>query len=193
MRFIYSTVTILLQMASLQHRPVSARHPFLCPLHFTKLFPTQNSHHRGRIYCPWRKWPTLQGGNTFFLHKKIHFLKVKSEILNGLLTRENKSEISNFGPQEISISKIDVTWKIYWRKDCIKNILGNFTSVRKINSSDFLVTSDALSHEEYIRVTNDSFFRKIEPFPTFEFAGFRKNDFYIKVLVANTWAFSNKM
>ena len=56
-----------------------------------------------------------------------------------------------------------------------KNILGNFTSVRKINSSDFLVTSDALSHEEYIRVTNDSFFRKIEPFPTFEFAGFRKN------------------
>ena len=74
-----------------------------------------------------------------------------------------------------------------------KNILGNFTSVRKINSSDFLVTSDALSNEEYIRVTNDSFFRKIEPFPTFEFAGFRKNDFYIKVLVANTWAFSNKM
>ena len=54
---------------------------------------------------------------SFFIKQKIYFLKVKSEILNEVLTRENKSEISNFGPREIFISKIDVTWKIYWKKD----------------------------------------------------------------------------
>ena len=62
-----------------------------------------------------------------------------------------------------------------------ENILGNFSSVRKINSSDFLVTLDAISHQQHIRVTNDSFFRKIEPFPIYEFDEFRKNEFYIKV------------
>ena len=51
----------------------------------------------------------------------------------------------------------------------------------KVNSSDFLVTLDAISHQQHIRVTNDSFFKKIEPFPIYEFAEFRKNEFYIKV------------
>ena len=56
---------------------------------------------------------------SFFLTKaKIYFLKVKSEILNELLTKENTSEISKFGPdpQEIYISKMDVTWKINWKR-----------------------------------------------------------------------------
>ena len=64
----------------------------------------------------------------------------------------------------------------------LKNILGNFTSVMKINSSDFLVTADDNSDQQHIRVTNDSFFRMEEPFPVFEFANFRKNEFYIKVI-----------
>ena len=66
----------------------------------------------------------------------------------------------------------------------VKNILGNFTSVMKVNSSDFLVTADEISNQQHIRVTNDSFFRKKEPFPVFEFADFRKNEFYIKVFAA---------
>ena len=51
----------------------------------------------------------------------------------------------------------------------------------KINSSDFLVTADDNSDQQHIRVTNDSFFSKEEPFPVFEFANFRKNELYIKV------------
>ena len=50
----------------------------------------------------------------FFLVKaKIYFLKVKAQILNELLTRENMSEISNFWTQDVFISKINVTYKIY--------------------------------------------------------------------------------
>ena len=49
------------------------------------------------------------------------------------------------------------------------------------------MTTDDISHQQHIRVINDSFFRKMEPFPIYEFAEFRKNEFYIKVsmLVAN--------
>ena len=54
-------------------------------------------------------------------------------------------------------------------------------SITKVNSSDFLVKTDALSKHQHIRVTNDSFFRKSEPFPIYEFSEFRKNEFYIKV------------
>lgn len=55
------------------------------------------------------------------------------------------------------------------------------TSLRRINLSDFLVTTDSLSQQQHIRVQNDTFHRRSEPYPSYEFADFRKNDFYIKV------------
>ena len=54
------------------------------------------------------------------------------------------------------------------------------TSLKRINLSDFLVT-DSLSQKQHIRVQNDTFHRRSEPYPYYEFADFRKNDFYIKV------------
>ena len=53
--------------------------------------------------------------------------------------------------------------------------------ITKVNSSDFLVKMDGLSQHQHIRVANDSFFRRSEPFPIYEFSEFRKNEFYIKV------------
>ena len=63
-----------------------------------------------------------------------------------------------------------------------KNILDNFTSVRRINSTDFLVTTVPQSQQQqHIRVTNDTFLRRSEPFPIYEFAEFRQNGLYMKV------------
>ena len=53
--------------------------------------------------------------------------------------------------------------------------------MRKINLSDFLVTTDSLSQHQHIRLQNDTLHRRTEPYPSYEFAEFRKNDFYIKV------------
>lgn len=55
------------------------------------------------------------------------------------------------------------------------------TSLKRINLSDFLVTTDSLPQQQHIRVQNDTFHRRSEPYPSYEFADFRKNDFYIKV------------
>lgn len=63
-----------------------------------------------------------------------------------------------------------------------KDILDNFTSVRRINSTDFLVkTVPQSQQQQHIRVANDTFLRRSEPFPMYEFAEFRQNELYIKV------------
>ena len=53
--------------------------------------------------------------------------------------------------------------------------------MRRINSTDFLVTVPESQQQQHIIVTNDTFLKRSEPFPIYEFAEFRQNELYIKV------------